>query len=103
MERYVSANAPARGRQRESDVSGACWPRPQGFVGSNAAWPPTPRLTARHRPAKAGYFVSSKAWTFGIDINNAAIAIVQIDARKSMAVPPMISTQYRSEEHTSEL
>src|ERR1700704_5762516 len=80
-----------------SGVSGACWPRPQGLVGSNAAWPPTPRLTARQSPENFGYFPSSntfplsKTWAVAIEIMSAVTAIVPIVARISIAVLPVIA------------
>src|SRR5262249_16430928 len=47
-----------------SGVSGACCPRPQGLVGSNAGWPPTPGMrTPTHWPHRSGYFASSNART----------------------------------------
>src|SRR5262249_46851256 len=46
---------------RYSGVSGACWPSPQGLLGSNAGWPRTPSRTATHCPERSGYFASSKA------------------------------------------
>ena len=45
-----------------SGVSGACWPRPYGLLGSCGGWPTAPGTGARrHWPFQSGYLVSSQA------------------------------------------
>src|SRR6266478_2404751 len=75
-----------------SGVSGACWPRPHGLVGSNAGWPPTPGIrTPIHWPHRSGYFASSKAWA-AEQVATRASPIAPNAFRYSMVFPLVIDS-----------
>src|SRR5579871_5589097 len=66
-----------------SGVSGACWPLPQGLVGSSEGWPPKlpMRSTPRHCPFHSGYFISSPAAAVTIVIASAATSGTTLRAK----------------------
>src|SRR2546423_5524524 len=67
-----------------SGVSGACWPRLRGLLGSH--WVPPTRC---HWPDKSGYFASSKAWAVAaLMLRIAASTIGAATLPENMIVPP---------------
>src|SRR5262245_55567111 len=63
-----------------SGVSGACWPGPQGLVGSKVTrWPPRPGVMIRfHWPFQLGYFASSACAAPSVMVSAVAIAMAEL-------------------------